>query len=390
VKIWNLNVKRGADGSKHLDIQLHGVIDGGWMDDKGVDTAETIAELNTHRDAKTVQVRINSVGGDAFGGVAMYNALQDHPGEVTCLIEGLAASAASLVAMAGKTVMGKGTMMMIHSPSTFAMGNAGELRKTADVLDKVQTALCDIYSAKTGKSVEDCSKMLDAETWMTADEAVEKGFADEVADHAADGDPDFDDPNEGTDEDDDDDGPEMRGEAVIWNGVEFPRTALAERIVAMAKPRAPKPVAVEPEPEPASTPILALVPAPVLAPLTRAEIANRAPELLAEILEEGRLAGVVAERARHLAIDELDVRGADDLVTAAKYGANPTDAAQLAVAVVKAQKGAGAELLAARRLESAPLAKVAPGVVENSDKAAEARLINLMTVGGDTTRGGKR
>jgi ATP-dependent protease ClpP protease subunit len=83
VKFWNLNVKRGADGSKHLDIQLHGVIDGGWYDEAGVSTSEIDRGAAAAPRRQDVGVRINSIGGSAFGGVAIYNALQSHPGEVT-------------------------------------------------------------------------------------------------------------------------------------------------------------------------------------------------------------------------------------------------------------------------------------------------------------------
>jgi ATP-dependent Clp endopeptidase proteolytic subunit ClpP len=379
-KFCNLTVKKGSDGSKHLDIQLHGVIDGGWGDD-AIATAPIVQSLQDHFDAKTVSCRINSVGGSAFGGVAMYAALQTHPGEVTCIVEGLAASAASLVAMAGKTVMGRGAMMMIHPPSSGLYGNATELRKLADTLDKVQDALASIYTEKTGKSLEAINSMIDEETWMTAEEAVAKGFADEVANYAAGGDaePDPNDPNEGNENEP----PEDRGEVIVFNRVSFPRSSMPAQIVAMAKKPAP------PVPVAEAAPVLALVP-PLLppAPITRAELEQREPALLASILEEGRAAGVAAERARLAAIDELPVMGCADLVQAAKYGAKPTDAPTLAVEIVKAQKGAGAELLARRQIESRPIAAVSPGVVENSDQAARARVIKAIADGGNARRGG--
>lgn len=417
VKVWNLAVKRGVDGSKHLDIQMHGVIDGGWYDDDGVDTAKTIAEMNQHLDAKTVAVRINSIGGSAFGGVAMYNALQAHPGDVTCCVEGLAASAASLVAMAGKTVMGKGAMMMIHPPLTMAVGNADELRKTADVLDKVQDSLASIYSAKTGKSVDEINDMLDAETWMTADEAVEAGFADEVMpdvktdygpgeqvpseqkDETGAGASGIDDDEEDGDGDDDDDfedrAPRMTDGGVRWLGVTFPAAEMPQRILAMAKQ--PKPPAPAPVQTPAAPPpVLAVVPPPVaVAPLalTRADLEARAPQLLAALLEEGRAAGVAAERARLQAIDDLGVKGCADLVHAAKYGNEskkiaPSDAPTLAVAIVKAGQVAGADLLALRRAESTAIAAVVATAPDQTAGAEEARHIQAMVRGGNARRGG--
>lgn len=387
MKFWNLNVKRGADGGKHLDIQLHGVIDGGWMDDDGVDTGALISEMQQHLDAKTVGVRINSVGGSAFGGVALYNALSSHPGLVTCSVEGLAASAASLVAMAGTTKMGRGAMMMIHSPSTVAMGNAEELRKTADVLDKVQDALASIYTKKTGKTLDEVNDLLDDETWMTADEAFAAGFADEIANDAADGDP----------EPDEDDKPQMTADSVIWNGVSFPIAAMSQQILAMAARPTPP---ARPLPSVAEIPVDAVAPAaPVLSvvpalepqpPISRAELALRSPELVQALLEEGRAAGTAAERERLKSIDDLEVNGCDDLVIAAKYGEKPSDAPTLAMAVVKAGKMAGAELLAARRVESRALAGVTTTAPGQTSATAEARVIQAMTDGGNSIRGGMR
>ena len=431
-KIFNLTVKRGDDGGKHLDVQMHGVIDGGWMDEgDNIDTSDIISKLNEHRDAKTVGVRINSIGGSAMGGVAMYNALNAHPGEVTCTVEGLAASAASLVAMAGKTVMGKGAMMMIHSPSLATMGNASELRKTADLLDKVQDALAGIYVAKTGKSKDEINDLLDDETWMTADEAKAAGFADETmpdvktdygpgeevpaeqddetANDAApgqhgkptndDGDDDAEDVVTADDDDDDDDSDGEEGEdddgaeqdraprlttdglAVRWAGVSFPVARLPGQIVLMAKP-----------PKAVPTPHLAAVPrAPVVAelPLERADLERRNPTLLAALMADGYKAGVAAERARLKEIDDLGVKGCADLVAEAKYGARATDAAGLAVAIVKGGQAAGADLLAVRRQESKTLAAVTVGAPDQSEASAEARTINAITAGVNSRRGGK-
>lgn len=370
-KFWNLGVKRGNDGGKHLDIQLHGVIDGGWYDDAGVDTSKLIAEMQQHLDAKTVGVRINSIGGSAFGGVALYNALESHPGEVTSVVEGLAASAASLVAMAGKTVMGKGSMMMIHSPSTIAMGNAAELRKTADVLDKVQDSLATIYTAKTGKSLDEVNGLLDDETWMTADEAVAAGFADAV----------------GEEDDQEDATPKMVTDSVIWRGVKFPTAAMPQEIMLMAKDNTPPAVVAAPAP----APVLAVVPPPVApAPLSRAEIELRAPELIKALTEEGRTAGIAAERERLKAIDDLGLKGCEDIVAAAKYGDNATDAAALCVAVVKAGKVAGAELLAHRRVESRVLAAVQAGAPDQGTATEEQKAVKFMADRINARRGGSK
>lgn len=126
-------------------------------------------------------VSLNSGGGDVFAGVSMYNALKNYDGTVTVRVDGLAASIASIIAMAGdKIIMSPGSMMMIHKPWTFAVGDAKELDKVKEVLDQIEKSMLPIYTARTGKSEEEISALLDAETWMNAEEAVEMGFADEL------------------------------------------------------------------------------------------------------------------------------------------------------------------------------------------------------------------
>jgi ATP-dependent Clp protease protease subunit len=133
--------------------------------------------------APVLNVEINSPGGDVFAGIAIFNMLRASGKEIVVKVMGVAASAASLIAMAGdRIVMPKNTFMMIHNPWSFAMGNADELRKTADTLDTIGTALLETYAAKTGLSNDEITSMLATDTWLTADEALEKGFATEVID----------------------------------------------------------------------------------------------------------------------------------------------------------------------------------------------------------------
>jgi len=136
-------------------------------------------ELANHKGDLTVS--LNSGGGDVFAGVSMYNALKNFDGNVTIRVDGLAASIASIIAMAGdKIIMSPGSMMMIHKPWTMAVGDANELDKVKEVLSDIEKSLLPIYTARTGKSEEEVQALLDAETWMTAEEAVAEGFADEV------------------------------------------------------------------------------------------------------------------------------------------------------------------------------------------------------------------
>lgn len=126
-----------------------------------------------------VSVHINSPGGDVFDGLAIYNMLKEHRGQVTVHIDGLAASMATVVAMAGdEIIMPENAMMMIHNPMSGAFGNAQELGQVIDVLDKIKSSMVGIYSARTGRSAEDVSADMDAETWLTGVEAVALGYAD--------------------------------------------------------------------------------------------------------------------------------------------------------------------------------------------------------------------
>ncbi len=146
----------------------------------GVQAKDFISELGKVT-SKVLNVEINSPGGDVFAGLAIYNALKGSGKEIVVKVMGVAASAASLVAMAGdKIVMPKNTFMMIHNPWSFAAGNADELRDTAATLDKIGGALLATYAAKTGMSEDDLKPLLAKDTWMTADEALASGFATEV------------------------------------------------------------------------------------------------------------------------------------------------------------------------------------------------------------------
>lgn len=136
-------------------------------------------------DAKTINLRINSPGGSVFAARAIEQALRDHPAKVVAHIDGLAASAATFIAMAAdEVVMGKGALFMIHKAWTGMYGNADDMRAEADLLDKIDGTLADTYAARTGKSADEVAAWMAAETWFTADEAVSAGFADRVAESA--------------------------------------------------------------------------------------------------------------------------------------------------------------------------------------------------------------
>ena len=124
---------------------------------------------------------INSPGGDVFAAAQIYNMLMDYPGQVTVKIDGLAASAASVIAMAGSQVeMSPVAMMMIHNPITVAIGDSKEMQKAIDMLAEVKESIVNAYEIKTGMSRNKISKLMDAESWFNAKKAVELGFADSI------------------------------------------------------------------------------------------------------------------------------------------------------------------------------------------------------------------
>jgi ATP-dependent Clp protease protease subunit len=136
--------------------------------------------------ASTIHLRINSPGGSVFAARAMEQALRDHKAKVVVHIDGLAASAATFIAMAGdEIIMSKGALFMIHNAWTGLWGNAEDLRKEADLLDKIDGTLAETYAERTGKDKDSISAWMTAETWFTAAEAVEQGFADRVAETEA-------------------------------------------------------------------------------------------------------------------------------------------------------------------------------------------------------------
>lgn len=156
-------------------IEMYGDIGESFFGD-GITTQQVADALKTPHDSITV--RLNSPGGDAFVGVAIYNLLKSDGAPVRCIVDGLAASAASLVAMAGNVIeMGTGTMMMIHPAMLMTYGTSVDMRNAADVLEKASGAMSDIYAERSGQERAKVLDMMYAETWMSPQEAIDLGFA---------------------------------------------------------------------------------------------------------------------------------------------------------------------------------------------------------------------
>jgi ATP-dependent Clp protease protease subunit len=173
-------VNRGKDDA---EIYLYGVIGGDWFGE-GVTAKQFAADLKSLGPVKKINVRINSEGGSVFDGKAMYSLLNEHPAKVTVHIDGLAASAASFIAMAGDEInIAEGGFVMIHNAYMRAMGDAREMRRAADMLETVNNTIIDTYVARTKGDRKTIMKMMDDETWMTGAEALKHGFADRMTEN---------------------------------------------------------------------------------------------------------------------------------------------------------------------------------------------------------------
>lgn len=167
---------KAADVRGTAEISIYEEI-GGF----GITAKQFTEDLKVLGDVSHINLRIHSPGGDVFEGIAIYNLLRNHPADITVYIDGVAASMASVVAMAGdRVVMPENAMMMIHKPWGISGGNAGDMRDYADLLDKVETVLIPAYARKTGKSAQEIATMLEDETWMDGKECLKHGFADEL------------------------------------------------------------------------------------------------------------------------------------------------------------------------------------------------------------------
>jgi len=169
-----------AKDDESAEIIIYDVI--GWPYNDAFDLVRSLGEIT----AKNITVRINSPGGDVFDGVAIFNALREHSAHVTTKIEGMAASMASVVALAGDEVQAhKNTMYMIHDPWVMLAGNQYDLREVADLLQKIGGNLLDIYYDKSNIGKRELKAMMKEETWFTAAEAKDRGLIDTVLDTGA-------------------------------------------------------------------------------------------------------------------------------------------------------------------------------------------------------------
>ena len=185
-KFWNwTNLTPTETEPEQRILTLNGTIaEESWFDD---DITPQLFREELNAGGGDITVWINSPGGDCVAAAQIYNMLMDYRGSVTVKIDGIAASAASVIAMAGtKVLVSPVSMLMIHNPATMAMGDAAEMQKAIAMLDEVKESIINAYEIKTGMSRAKLSHLMDAETWMDAHTAIDLGFADEIMARPAD------------------------------------------------------------------------------------------------------------------------------------------------------------------------------------------------------------
>jgi len=168
-------INKGKTG----EIWLYDQVGEGWFG--GMSAKTFVAEMQKLGKVDIINLHINSPGGSVFDGVAIYNSLKSHPARIEVDVDSVAASIASLIAMSGDEIrMAANSMMMIHDPMGVSVGSAGDMRKTADLLDQVKGVIASTYAKRTGKKESEVAALMTEETWMTAAEAQDMGFADAV------------------------------------------------------------------------------------------------------------------------------------------------------------------------------------------------------------------
>lgn len=183
-KFWNWKNRTVTNQETQTEttertLFLNGTIaEESWFDD---DVTPQLFKDELNSGSGDITVWINSPGGDCVAAAQIYNMMMEYQGNVTVKIDGIAASAASVIAMAGtKVLVSPVSMMMIHNPATMAFGDSSEMQKAISMLDEVKESIINAYEIKTGMSRTKLSHLMDAETWMDANSAIEMGFADEI------------------------------------------------------------------------------------------------------------------------------------------------------------------------------------------------------------------
>ena len=321
LKFWNVMKN---DEEKSAELILYGSIgsDEYWDDISDKAFKQDIENLG---DVENITLHINSPGGSVFSAVAIANTLKNHKAKITANIDGLAASAATIITSACDTVrMPKNALFMVHNPITFAYGNNQDMQKTLEMLNKVKNSIIETYLNKAKTDKETLSELMDNETWMSAEEAKEYGFIDEILDENVE--------------------KEVIENKLIINNMAFDISRFKN--FKEKKKQDPRIINISVNstgsPEEIADKFRDILNSTENQKneggnMTLEELKNKFPELYNQIFNEGKEAGITKERERMREIDNLDVSNYSELVENAKYN-DPVEASVLAVNILNKQK----------------------------------------------------
>ena len=321
LKFWNVMKN---DEEKSAELILYGSIgsDEYWDDISDKAFKQDIENLG---DVENITLHINSPGGSVFSAVAIANTLKNHKAKITANIDGLAASAATIITSACDTVrMPKNALFMVHNPITFAYGNNQDMQKTLEMLNKVKNSIIETYLNKAKTDKETLSELMDNETWMSAEEAKEYGFVDEILDESVE--------------------KEVIENKLIINNMAFDISRFKN--FKEKKNQDPRIINISVNstgsPEEIADKFRDILNSTENQKneggnMTLEELKNKFPELCNQIFNEGKEAGITKERERMREIDNLDISNYSELVENAKYN-EPVEASVLAVNILNKQK----------------------------------------------------
>ena len=321
LKFWNVMKN---DEEKSAELILYGSIgsDEYWDDISDKAFKQDIENLG---DVENIILHINSPGGSVFSAVAIANTLKNHKAKITANIDGLAASAATIITSACDTVkMPKNALFMVHNPITFAYGNNQDMQKTLEMLNKVKNSIIETYLNKAKTDKETLSELMNNETWMSAEEAKEYGFIDEILDENVE--------------------KEIIENKLIINNMAFDISRFKN--FKEKKNQEPRVINISVNstgnPEEIADKFRDILNSTENQKneggnMTLEELKNKFPELYNQIFNEGKEAGITKERERMREIDNLDVSNYSELVENAKYN-EPVEASVLAVNILNKQK----------------------------------------------------
>ena len=331
--IWNI-VK---NDDKNAELMLYGdIAESFWGD---TISAKEVTEYLADLDVENINVYINSNGGVVDTAIAINNALRRHKAKVTVNIDGIAASAATLITCAGDTVkMPKNALFMIHNPLTIAMGDSEEMRKQADVLEKYKNSIMETYLQKVNIDKEKLSELMDNESWLSAEEALEYGFIDEIIENA--------------------DIQVVENKVIsnnmVFNMAEFKNFNVDKNIKNNGKGSGK---------------------------MTKDEIKAQFPDIYAEIVNEGKEIGVKEERTRIQEIENLGYN--HEVVDKAKFE-EPKNARDLALEIVSLMKQENQNKLNRIQDEGKPLNNMPKGNDDgvNDEQKAANKILAFFKKGG--------